>query len=129
MTAPARIAFVAPFGLGQKTTVWARTLPLARQLVERGHRVTVVIPPWDTPVDAGRRSCEAGVEVVQVAISGGFPLTVRRMIAVLADRRPQIVHIVKPRAHAGLVQWWLWLRRSAPQLPLLLDRDGVGAVG
>ena len=34
-----RIAFVAPFGLGQKTTVWARTLPLARYLAAQGHTV------------------------------------------------------------------------------------------
>lgn len=107
----ARIAFVAPFGLGQKTTVWARTLPLARHLAQRGHVVSLVIPPWDTPGDAGKNWNDGGVEVVQVQIQGGVFPTIRRMLHYLGDFRPDIVHVVKPRAHAGLVQWWLWQRR------------------
>jgi glycosyltransferase involved in cell wall biosynthesis len=45
--------------------------------------------------------------MVNVAIQGGIPLTTRRLLCELSARRPDIVHIIKPRAHAGLVQWWL----------------------
>lgn len=121
-----RIAFIAPFGLGQKTTVWARTLPLARFLVQQGHTVTVLIPPWDTPKDAGKTWLDAGVQVSNVALQGGIPAAVGRLLHQLAIFQPQLVHIVKPRAHAGLVQWWLWQRRllSLRNRPkLLLDVD------
>lgn len=105
---PARhVCFVAPFGLGQKTTVWARTLPLAKQLVARGWRATILIPPWDTPKDAGKSWIDEGVDLVNVAIHGGTVATTHRLLREVKGRDPDIVHIVKPRAHAGLVQWWL----------------------
>jgi glycosyltransferase involved in cell wall biosynthesis len=116
----ARIIFVAPFGFGQKTTVWARTLPLARHLAGRGHAVSLLIPPWDTPADAGKRYNDHGVEVVQVQVWGGLLPTLWRMVRVLTDFQPHIVHIVKPRAHAGIIQWWLWqnqrMLRGAPSV-------------
>lgn len=121
-----RIAFIAPFGLGQKTTVWARTFPLARFLAKQGHAVTVLIPPWDTPTDAGKVWLDEGVQVVNVTVRGGIPLTVGRLLYHLGAFQPQLVHIVKPRAHAGLIQWWLWQRRLLSlqaQPKLLLDVD------
>lgn len=125
MTTPTRIAFVAPFGLGQKTTVWARTLPLARQLTAYGYKVLLVIPPWDTPADSGRCWEEAGIRIVNVRVDGGLPLVLWRMLRVVDRFQPQLVHIVKPRAHAGLIQWLLWQRRQrlgrGPRI--LLDVD------
>lgn len=120
-----RIAFVAPFGLGQKTTVWARTLPLARFLVQQGHTVTLLIPPWDTPADAGKAWNDQGVQVVNVGLRGGIPMTVARLLRQVDAFQPQIVHLVKPRAHAGLVQWLLWQRRRVTGYGprLLLDVD------
>lgn len=108
---PLRITYVAPFGLGQKTTVWARTLPLARQVVARGHQATILIPPWDTPGDAGKIWVEDGVQVINTTLSGGLPLIMARLIGLVHQQQPQIVHIVKPRAHAGLAQWWLWQKQ------------------
>lgn len=120
-----KILFVAPFGLGHKTTVWARTLPLARELVDHGNDVTILIPPWDTPQDSGRSWIEDDVHVVNVDLRGGILLVFWRMIRVINRLQPHIVHIVKPRAHAGLVQWWLWQRRrllgKGPRI--LLDVD------
>ena len=66
-----RVCFVAPFGLGQKTTVWARTLPLARVLATHGWRPTLLIPPWDTPQDDGRRWKDGEVELINIALRGG----------------------------------------------------------
>ena len=121
MSAVSRVVFVAPFGLGQKTTVWARTLPLARELVALGHSTHILIPPWDTPEDAGRTWDDAGVRLENVALRGGIPGTIGRMLGRIADLAPDIVHIVKPRAHAGLVQWRLWQKRRRPLLVLDID--------
>lgn len=114
------VCFVAPFGLGQKTTIWARTLPLAQQLAQRGWQATILIPPWDTPTDAGKSWRDGGVDIVNVSLGGGIPATAYRLLRELSTRRPEIVHIVKPRAHAGLVQWWLAQRRPAQR------RGGTG---
>jgi glycosyltransferase involved in cell wall biosynthesis len=111
--------------LRQKTTVWARTLPPARELVSRNWRVAILIPPWDSPADAGRAWNDGGVELVNVEITGGVPATVQRLLREVAARSPDIVHIVKPRAHAGLLQWWLTQRRrlGGEHTPLVLDID------
>ncbi len=105
------IMFVAPFGLRKKTTIWARTLPLARALAAAGHRATVLIPPWDSPADADSRTRDEGVAVEQVSLAGGLLATVARMVRRIDALAPDIVHIVKPRAHAGLVHWWMYNRR------------------
>lgn len=118
-----RIVFVAPFGLRQKTTVWARTLPIAQQLVAAGHKASIIIPPWDSPEDAGSSETRGGVHLQQVRLAGGMPQTLRRLLAAIHDARPDIVHIVKPRAHAGLAQWWLWQRRQSQRFKIVLDVD------
>ena len=126
MTEPTRrVCFVAPFGLRQKTTIWARTLPLARQLAERGWAAAIVIPPWDSPQDSGRRWVEQGVELTNVDLGGGTAAVLRRMMGEIDRIQPAIVHVVKPRAHAGLVQWWLWQRRrlGSARPALILDTD------
>lgn len=120
-----RITFIAPFGLRQKTTVWARTLPLARFLAAQGHTVMGIIPPWDSPEDARKGWVDQGVQVVNVSLAGGLPAITARMMNEVDTFQPQIIHIVKPRAHAGLVQWLLWQRRqvlgTGPRI--LLDVD------
>ncbi len=106
-----RVLFVAPFGLGQKTTVWARILPLARTLAAAGHTTAVVIPPWDTPADSGRTWDDAGVSVINIGLAGGLPIQIWRLLRVTQQFKPTLVHIVKPRAHAGIMQWLLWQQR------------------
>ncbi|MGL4649679.1 MAG: glycosyltransferase, partial [Caldilineaceae bacterium] len=119
-----KVAFVAPFGLRQKTTVWARTLPLAQALREGGFEPTILIPPWDSPEDAGRCEVVGGVTLQHVRPTGGVPATVSRLLRAIAELSPDIVHIIKPRAHAGLVQWALWQQSHVRPGPLiLLDAD------
>lgn len=105
------VVFVAPFGLKHKTTVWARTLPLAQALVAEGYSATILIPPWDSPEDAGRVETVGGVLMQQISLDGGLIASVRRLLQQVDQAAPEIIHIVKPRAHAGLVQWWLWQHR------------------
>ena len=120
-----RICFVAPFGLGQKTTIWARTLPLAQVLANQGAEVRILIPPWDTPTDAGKSWVDGGVTLSNVTLAGGTAAITYRLLRELHAFQPHVVHIVKPRAHAGLVQWWLWQRRrwQKTRTPILLDID------
>lgn len=119
-----KVVFVAPFGLRKKTTVWARTLPLAQQLVARGHQISILIPPWDSPEDAGASWSEGGVPLQHVRVDGGAAPTSARLLRAIDAAQPDIVHIVKPRAHAGMVQWALWQRAMIGRGPLvLLDAD------
>ena len=123
MSAALNVVYVAPFGLQAKTTVWARTLPLAEQLVAAGHTATILIPPWDSPQTAGQRDSRNGVALEQVHLTGGLPMIWRRLLTRVHSLQPDIVHIVKPRAYAGLVQYWLWQRRRAHPWRLVLDID------
>jgi glycosyltransferase involved in cell wall biosynthesis len=116
--------FVAPFGLGQKTTVWARILPLAQHLSRQNIETSLLIPPWDTPAHAGLRWNDEGVDIDNVRLSGGPPAILARLIKRIRKRRPDIVHIVKPIAYAGAVQRLLWgLRTGNIRHKIILDID------
>jgi len=106
------IAFACPFGLTRKATVWARILPLAARLAGRGHGVRVVVPPWDAPAEADSRLLYRNVEVYRVGVEGGLLPTTMRMQWRLQEFRPDIVHVVKPRAYAGISQFLTCLQRS-----------------
>jgi len=114
-----QIVMVGPFGLRPKGTMSVRALPLARALADRGHQVTLLLPPWSYPQDSGRRWQEDGVTVENVPLPplpSLWPLTLtgrlaRRVLAL----RPQVVHCFKPKAYAGLVHYLLWWRRRLPR--------------
>lgn len=126
-----RIVFVAPFGLKHKTTVWARTLPIAQSLMAAGHQATILVPPWDSPEDAGQVQTVGGVRIEQISLTGGLLGSVKRLLTRITELKPDIVHIEKPRAHAGLVQWWLWYQafwqnhptEEKPSFKIVLDVD------
>ena len=120
-----RIVFVAPFGLRHKTTVWARTLPLASELNRLGNHASIVVPPWDSPEDAGISEMRDGVHIEQVRVDGGILATSARLVDHIRGIEPDIVHVIKPRAYAGIVQWLLWQsRRLGVRTPkIFLDVD------
>ncbi len=62
------VVFVGPFALSPKSTMRVRALPIARELVRRGHRVTVLLPPWDNPADSGRSFEDSGVSVKNLTL-------------------------------------------------------------
>ena len=108
-----RVVMIGPFGLRPKTTMRVRALPLARALVMRGHRVTLLLPPWSWPEHSGQKWAEDGVTIENVALPPGIPLLGHLLLAGRLVRRavaldPDVVHCFKPKAYAGLAAWSLW---------------------
>ena len=126
---PLRIAMIGPFGLGPKATVRERALPLARALAARGHRVVLTMPPWHTPAEAGRAWEEGGVRLEYVSLGPGVPglrhaAIARRLAARALGWRPDVVHVFKPKAHAGMAAALLWARRRIGWgVPVVMDED------
>ncbi len=130
------IVMIGPFGLQPKATMSFRALPMAKALVARGHSATLLIPPWDHPVDAGREWEEEGVRIINVSLPSKLPLLFHGLLALRLVRRalalkPDVVHCFKPKAYAGLAHFALWwLRRLgllrnnlSPQTRLIVDED------
>ncbi|CAH2030185.1 glycosyltransferase [Trichlorobacter ammonificans] len=133
-----RIVFLAPFGIRPKGTLQARMLPLAAALQRRGHELTVVAPPYTNPEDAGLVELAEGVEVRNVALgpaAGALaaPFIAGRMLREALERKPDLVHLFKPKGYGGLAALLLLamppLGLQAP--PLLVDsddREGTGGM-
>lgn len=123
------IVMIGPFGLRPRGTMSVRALPLAKALVARGHAVTLALPPWQNPEDAGRVWEEDGVRIenapLPVGVPGWFHLRltgrlVRRALAL----QPDVIHTFKPKAYAGLAH--LALRRRVPVVVDTDDWEGPG---
>ncbi|HEX2916431.1 MAG TPA: glycosyltransferase family 4 protein [Chloroflexia bacterium] len=119
---------VAPFGLKTKGTVSARVLPIAEALAARGHKVRIIIPPWDDPAGSAdlalkkpRLESHNGVELLYVPVkTKPQALTIPvRMVWEVLKYRPEIVHVFKPKAYSGLAALLLSLLRR----PFVLDTD------
>lgn len=117
----------------------ARALPMARALVERGHRVTILMPPWHTPAEAGRAwnddTVPAGVPGVQleyISLAGlqlpflGHAIVALRMARRAMALRPDVVHAFKPKAYSGLAAGFLRAYghlSSRQRFALVMDTD------
>jgi glycosyltransferase involved in cell wall biosynthesis len=130
------VVMIGPFGLHPKATLSFRALPMAKALVGRGHRVTLLIPPWDHPLDAGREWQEDGVRIVNLSLPPRLPLFFHilltlRLVRWALAQGPDVIHLFKPKAYAGLAHLLLWwLRRLrlvgrslSPGVRLVLDED------
>ena len=131
-----RISMIGPFGLQPKGTMSVRAVPLARALVQRGHAVRVIVPPWDHVEDAGRRMQDAGVEIENIELPpstpGWFHLNVTRSLVKCAlDFKPDVVHCFKPKAYAGLSAWTLWQMKRLGRVKarLIVDTDDWEGAG
>lgn len=125
-----RIVFLGTFGMYPKGTMSVRALPLAQALVRRGHDVSIVVPPWDNPVDSGHEVTIEGVKVINVELPRRLPLyqhlaiTFRLLRRALAER-PDVLHLFKPKGYTGLAAIALWLLRWARlnYVRLVMDSD------
>ncbi|TWJ13381.1 glycosyltransferase family 4 protein [Geobacter argillaceus] len=125
-----KIVFLAPFGIRPKGTVIARMLPLAAELQQLGHRVTIVTPPYTNPEDSGKEEVVRGVLLRNVRLGprskalSALALSWRLFRAAL-DEKPDLVHLFKPKGYAGFAAMLLLLlRRLGLRLPpVVLDTD------
>ena len=139
-----RVVLVGPFGLRVKGTTARRALPLARALAARGHEVTLLIPPWDSPEDGGQEWVDGGVHVVHTTLpipsppsleagepGPAFSLMVYhlRLAASLVQaawaRRPAVIHLFKPKGPPAIAHLLLQsLRQGGGIRPrLIVDSD------
>lgn len=113
---------IGPFGFHPNKTMQVRALPLARALVQRGHAVTLIMPPWQTPQEADKTWQDGGVTVRYVPLGGGVPGIAWRLVREAMAFRPDVVHCFKPKAYSGVAAWWLWQVRRH-QVRLVVDTD------
>ena len=121
------IVYLAPFAFSPKATVSARMLPMATALIRRGHRVTILMPPYDNPADLGRRWETAGVALENVA-GGSFTLVsmARQLAARVREIRPDALHVFKPVGPGALA---MWLLGAAAQRAVVDNDDWEGKGG
>lgn len=127
-----RIVMLGPFGLHPKGTMQARALPAARALARCGHAVTILMPPWHTPAEAGRRWRDeaSGVQLEYLELGAlKWPVVGHVLLGTRMARRamalgPDVVHAFKPKAYSGLAALALRSRRRFRGTPpLVLDTD------
>ena len=124
--APRHIVMVAPFGLAPKATTSARALPLGAALVARGHRVTLIVPPWDDPSRSGQEWVGNGVTIRHISLPRRLETAgiVVRLRAAIRAARPDLVHVFKPKGHGALAA--LGLER---RYPVVVDNGRLGGGG
>lgn len=107
-------------------TLQSRALPIAQELVRRGHAVTIVTTPWDQPAEAGARDIIGGVELLNTRTVSPVlaPIAVGEMVRLTIERRPHVVHVFKPRGFGGFAA--VALRRRVPVVVDADDWEGDG---
>jgi glycosyltransferase involved in cell wall biosynthesis len=123
-----RIVMVGPFGMKPRTTMSVRALSMARVLVRRGHTVTILLPPWQNPEDAGRCWEQDGVVIENISLPPDIPGLFHALIALRLTRRtlalqPDVVHLFKPKSYSGLTHWLLARLPGDRRPRLVVDTD------
>ena len=118
------IVMLGPFAFAPKGTVSARVFYAARALVKRGHRVTILIPPYDNLADSGKQWMRDGVQMVNMVIRRVTPITPVTVALAMARRaqamKPDVIHVFKPIGYSGLAEHFL---SESSRVPLVLDHD------
>jgi len=118
------IVMIGPFAFTPKGTVSARMFYAARALVKRGHRVTILMPPYDNLADSGQEWARDGVQLVNMVIRRVTPITPVTVAFAMARRaqamKPDVIHIFKPIGYSGLAEHFL---SESSRVPLVLDHD------
>ena len=122
------VVMVGPFGLKPRGTMSVRALPMAKALAARGHAVTLLLPPWQNPEDAGKKWEEGGVAVENIPLPPRLPglfhlLTALRLARRALALRPDVVHCFKPKAYSGLTHWLLARLPRSRRPRLVVDSD------
>lgn len=125
-----KIVFIAPFGIRPKGTVIARMIPLAAELQNLGHRVTIVAPPYTNPEDSGTTETVRGVTVRNIELGPkqkalAAPLIAWRLFRAALAEKPDLIHLFKPKGYGGLAAMLLLTLEclGVRMPPLFLDSD------
>jgi glycosyltransferase involved in cell wall biosynthesis len=125
-----KIVFLAPFGIRPKGTLIARMIPLAVELQNLGHRVTIIAPPYTNPEDSGKTEVVRGVTVKNISLgpvtgAAAALLLAHRMFWLARSERPDLIHLFKPKGYGGIAAMvHLFYRRlRVPLPPLFVDTD------
>ena len=124
------IVMVGPFGLGPKQTMRSRALPMAEALTRRGLQVTILLPPWSNPQDAGSTLQHGAVRIINLKLPQRIPVLFQASLGLSLLRhalalKPDVIHCFKPKAYSGAVAWCVWQLRRAHMLHtrLVVDSD------
>lgn len=125
-----KIVYLAPFAFTPKATVSARMLPMATALVRRGHRVTILMPPYDNPTDSGKVWEHEGVRLENMSgirdRGSGVRLYLnlaRQLVHRTRELNPDVIHVFKPIGVSALAMWFLNLQPVTGNQQLILDND------
>ena len=125
-----KIVMVAPFAFRPKATVNARTFPMARALVERGHQVRILVPPYDHLAESGQDLERDGVRITSLKLQRVHALTpliaARRMAHMAYREHAHVVHVFKPVGYAALTGMILALFADVPLITDSDDWEGTG---
>lgn len=118
------IIMIGSFAFAPKATVSKRAFFAARALVKRGHRVTILMPPYDNLADSGREWTQDGVQLVNMTIRRVTPTTPLSVALLMARRaralKPDVIHVFKPIGYSGLAGQSL---AQFSRVPIVLDHD------
>lgn len=124
------VVMIGPFAFTPKATVNARAFPIAQALVKRGHRVTLLLAPYDNLSDAGQVREADGVRIYNLSmdrVTALTPLLAAWRLAALARRlHPDVVHVFKPVGYAALAGMILHYTSRLPQVTDTDDWEGTG---
>lgn len=108
-----RIAFVGGFGFRPKGTIQGRAFPIAAELVNRDHEVTIFVTPYDNLQESGQEWIEEGVRVVGLRAGStpfSYPTLLLSLLRAIQRYSPDLVHIFKPKGFAGAAGSYLYLK-------------------
>jgi len=121
---------IAPFAMFPKATTSGRVLSLSKALVDRGHNVSIVIPPYDNPSHSGKEYEIDGVHICNVKMSNlpliKYVLVSFRLVRKALSFKPNVIHVFKPKGYSGLAAMFLILMRRFKLLngvSIVLDTD------
>jgi glycosyltransferase involved in cell wall biosynthesis len=126
-----RIAFVCGFAWEPKGTVQARAFPLATELVNRGHEVTIFVVPYDNVANSGTEVEREGVRIVNVEVGKEpglrhVPLILKRLCNAVRQYSPDVVHVFKPKGYAGAACAYLLMKGTRSVVLDCDDWEGWG---
>ena len=118
-----KIAFLGGFAFRPKGTIQGRAFPIAVELVNRGHQVTIFLPPYDNSEESGREWEQEGVRIKNVKAArgaAGYSATLARLVRAVQAYKPDMLHVFKPKGFAGAAATYL---RAKGMRRTVLDCD------